>query len=141
MLLEPSTTGVARPGLPGKPRARSRRSWQAPGVASIVWGPEVAEAYDAASASMFDPAVLDPTVDLLAALARGGPALELAIGTGRVALPLSARGVAVSGIELSSHMADQLRAKPGSEAVAVTNCEMTTTLGDGGIQLSILVSA
>ncbi|TML42819.1 MAG: class I SAM-dependent methyltransferase [Actinobacteria bacterium] len=139
MLLEPSTTGVARPGLPGKPRARSRRSWQAPGVASIVWGPELAEAYDAASASMFDPAVLDPTVDLLAELARGGPALELAVGTGRVALPLSARGVAVSGIELSPHMADELRAKPGSEAVEVTIGDMTTTRVDGAFKLVYLV--
>src|SRR5437588_12990622 len=127
MLLEPSTTGVARPGLPGKPRARSRRSWQAPGVASIVWGREVAEAYDAASASMFDPTVLDPTVDLLAELARGGPALELAVGTGRVALPLSARGVAVFGIELSPHMADQLRAEAGSEAAAVPFGDMKTS--------------
>jgi hypothetical protein len=85
-------------------------------MGSIIWGREIVEAYDAASASMFDPAVLDATVDLLAELARGGPALEFAVGTARVALPLS-RGIAVSGIELSPYMAEQLRAKPGAEAV------------------------
>ncbi|HSS08948.1 MAG TPA: class I SAM-dependent methyltransferase, partial [Acidimicrobiales bacterium] len=108
-------------------------------MASITWGREVAEAYDAASASMFDPAVLDPTVDFLAELARGGPALELAVGTGRVALPLSTRGVSVSGIELSLHMAEQLRAKPGADAVAVTIGDMTTTRLAGSFKLVYVV--
>jgi SAM-dependent methyltransferase len=108
-------------------------------MASIIWGRQVAEAYDAASASMFDAAVLDPTVDLLAELARGGPALEFAVGTGRVALPLSTRGVRVSGIELSPHMAEQLRAKPGAAAVPVTIGDMTTTRVDGTFQLVYLV--
>ncbi len=96
-------------------------------MASITWGREVAEAYDTASASMFDPEVLDPTFDLLEEVARGGPALELAVGTGRVALPLSTRGVSVSGIELSAPMAERLRAKPGADAVTVTIGDMTTT--------------
>lgn len=96
-------------------------------MGSIVWSREIAEVYDATSAAMFDPAVLEPAVDLLADLAGGGPALELAVGTGRVALALSARGVPVDGIELSPHMVEQLRAKPGSDAVEVTIGDMTTT--------------
>ena len=96
-------------------------------MATVTWGPEVADVYDETSASMFDPAVLDPTVALLAELADGGPALELAVGTGRVALPLRARGVPVHGIELSPHMADRLRAKPGGDAVPVTIGDMSTT--------------
>ena len=86
-------------------------------MASITWGRDVAETYDAGAAAMFAPAMLEPTVDLLAELAGEGPALELAIETGRVALPLSGRRIAVSGIELSPHMAAQLRAKPGSDAI------------------------
>jgi len=104
-----------------------------------MWGREVAEVYDAVSTAMFDPAVLDPTVELLDELARGGPALELAIGTGRIALPLVARGVRVSGIELSPHMVEQLRAKPGAEEVAVTIGDMTTTRVPGAFRLVYLV--
>jgi SAM-dependent methyltransferase len=96
-------------------------------MASITWGKDIAEAYDATSAAMFDPAVVDPAVDLLLELAGGGPALEFAVGTGRLALPLSARGIVVRGIELSPHMVDQLRAKPGAGAVEVTVGDMTTT--------------
>jgi SAM-dependent methyltransferase len=96
-------------------------------MAAITWGEEIAEAYDATSAVMFAPEVLLPTVDELERLAGGGPALEFAVGTGRVALPLSERGVRVEGIELSPHMADKLRAKPGAEAVPVTVGDMTTT--------------
>ena len=73
-------------------------------MASVTWGEDVAVAYDATSAAMYDPGILRPTVDLLTELARGGPALELAIGTGRVALPLTEQGVEVHGIELSPHM-------------------------------------
>ena len=108
-------------------------------VASISWGKDVAEVYDATSAAMFDPAVLDPAVDVLFELARGGPALEFAIGTGRVALPLSARGVTVQGIELSPHMAEKLSAKPGADAVAVTIGDMTTTRVSGAFKLVYLV--
>src|ERR1022692_1420868 len=98
-----------------------------PLMASITWGPEVAEVYDRTYSAMFEPSVLDPMTDVLAELARGGPALEFAIGTGRVALPLSARGIAVHGIELSPHMAERLAAKPGADAVQVTIGDMTTT--------------
>jgi SAM-dependent methyltransferase len=108
-------------------------------VASKVWEADVAADYDAASSQMFAPAVLDPVVDVLASLAGDGPALEFAVGTGRVALPLSARGLPVSGIELSPHMTERLRAKPGSDAVPVTIGDMTTTRMDGPFRLVYLV--
>jgi hypothetical protein len=99
----------------------------------------VAERYDAGSPEMFTPEVLDPTVDLLVELAAGRPALELAIGTGRVALPLSARGVPVTGIELSAAMVDELRRKPGADRVPVTVGDMTETRVDGTFGLVYLV--
>ena len=103
------------------------------------FGPDVASRYDEDSAAMFAPAALDPAVDRLAALAVGRPALELAIGTGRVALPLAARGVSVSGIELSEAMVAQLRAKPGGEAIPVTIGDMATTTVEGRFGLVYLV--
>jgi SAM-dependent methyltransferase len=108
-------------------------------MASNTWGKEIAEAYDESSAAMFAPEVLNPAVDLLAELAAGGPALEFAVGTGRVALPLSARGVRVEGIELSPDMAEQLRAKPGADAVPVTVGDMTTTRVAGTFTLVYLL--
>jgi SAM-dependent methyltransferase len=109
-------------------------------VGSITWGTELAEVYDAINAPLFAPAVLDPIVDFLAGLAAAGPALELAVGTGRVALALSARGVAVRGIELSPHMAGQLRAKPGADAVPVTVGDMASTRVPGAFTLVYLVA-
>jgi SAM-dependent methyltransferase len=76
---------------------------------------------------MFESSVLGPMVGVLAELAAGGPALEFAVGTGRVALPLSARGIAVHGVELSPHMAERLLAKPGAGAVPVAIGDMTST--------------
>jgi SAM-dependent methyltransferase len=108
-------------------------------VAAITWGAEVAAAYDATSAAMFEPAVLDPVVDRLVELAAGGAALELAIGTGRVAVPLHQRGVPVTGIELSPHMVDQLRAKPDTADIAVAIGDMATTRVDGAFQVVYLV--
>lgn len=108
-------------------------------MATTTWGQETAETYDATSAEMFNPEVLDPTINLLAELAQGGPALELAIGTGRVALPLSAQGIPVSGIELSPHMADQLKAKPGGETIPITIGDMTTTRVAGSFNLVYLI--
>ena len=96
-------------------------------MGSISWGREVAEVYDQTYRAMFEPSALDPVVGLLAGLAAGGPALEFAVGTGRVALPLRARGVAVHGLELSPHMAARLQAKPGADVVPVTIGDMTTT--------------
>ena len=76
---------------------------------SITWGSEIAQVYDETYAAQFAPSVLRPIVDFLADLTRDGPAIEFAVGTGRVALPLAQRGVPVHGIELSLHMAEQLR--------------------------------
>jgi SAM-dependent methyltransferase len=109
-------------------------------MGSITWGPEVAEVYDETYAAMFEPSVLDPTVDLLSELARDGPALEFAVGTGRVALAMSARGISVHGIELSSHMVEQLRAKPEAAAVPVTVGDMTATRVPGSFTLVYLVA-
>ncbi|CAN5540473.1 class I SAM-dependent methyltransferase [soil metagenome] len=87
----------------------------------------VAERYDASSADRFEPAVINPTVDFLADLANGGAALELGIGTGRIALPLSQRGVQVHGIDLSSAMVARLRAKTGAHDIDVTIGDFATT--------------
>jgi SAM-dependent methyltransferase len=93
----------------------------------------IAERYDAGSPEMFAPEVLGPTVDLLAGLAGRGPALELAIGTGRVAVPLRMRGVDVYGIDLSPDMVAQLRAKPGGEDIEVAIGDFATaTVGPRG---------
>jgi hypothetical protein len=73
----------------------------------------------------------DITVDFLEELAAGGPALELAIGTGRIALPLAARGIRVDGIELSPAMANKLRTRPGGESIAVTVGDMCDVAVDG----------
>ena len=80
----------------------------------------VASHYDETSGDMFDPRVVDPAVDFLADLAGNGRALEFAIGTGRIALPLRGRGVRVDGIDLSEAMVARLRAKPGGDAIPVT---------------------
>jgi SAM-dependent methyltransferase len=104
-----------------------------------IWEREIAEVYDATSAAMFDPSVLDPCVEFLASLAGDGAALEFAIGTGRVALPLSQRGVSVSGIELSPDMVDQLKAKLGADQIPVAIGDMTTTRVDGSFNLVYVV--
>ena len=90
----------------------------------------VAARYDESAADMFDPAVVDPAVDFLVNLAGSGRALELGIGTGRIALPLAQRGVRVHGIELSKAMVARLRAKPGGEAIGVTIGDFATTTVD-----------
>jgi len=103
------------------------------------FGEGVAARYDESSGSMFDPDVLDPTVDLLAGLAGDGAALEFAVGTGRVALPLAARGVPVFGIELSTAMAEQLLAKDEARHIEVTIGDMATTRVGGSFRLVYLV--
>jgi SAM-dependent methyltransferase len=103
------------------------------------FGQRVAERYDESTADMFDPAVLDPAVDFLAGLAGDGAALELGIGTGRVALPLAARGIRVHGIDLSEAMVARLRAKPGADRVGVTIGDFATTKVDGRFSLAYLV--
>jgi len=100
----------------------------------------VAATYDDNSASMFAPEVLDPTIDVLVDLAGpGGAALELAVGTGRVALPLAERGVRVHGIELSPAMLRRLHAKPGAGQVTTTEGDMSSTQVEGRFDLVYLV--
>jgi len=99
----------------------------------------VAARYDETSGDMFDPMVLDPAVDFLAELAGKGRALELGIGTGRIALPLAHRGVPVHGIEMSKAMAAKLRAKPGGEDIAVTIGDFANTRVEGSFSLAYLV--
>lgn len=108
-------------------------------TSSDLWDEDTAERYDEMSAAMFAPAVLDPAVDLLARLAGSGPALELAIGTGRVAIPLAARGVSVTGIELSQPMVDRLRRKVSAEALPVVTGDMATTTVPGRFSLVYVV--
>jgi SAM-dependent methyltransferase len=103
------------------------------------FGEDVAERYDESAADMFDPAFVDPVVDFLAELAGDGAALELGIGTGRIALPLTQRGVAVRGIDLSEAMVAKLREKPGSEQVGVTIGDFATTRVEGSFSLAYLV--
>jgi SAM-dependent methyltransferase len=100
---------------------------------------QVAARYDESSAEMFDPAVLDPVVDFLAELAGDGRALELGIGTGRVALPLAQRGVPVHGIDLSRAMVAQLREKPGAEEIGLTIGDFATASVEGTFSLAYLV--
>ena len=99
----------------------------------------VAARYDTSEAEMFDPAAVDPVVDLLVELAGSGRALELGIGTGRIAVPLAGRGVPVHGIDLSKAMVARLRAKPGAEDIGVAIGDFATTTVDGTFSLAYLV--
>jgi SAM-dependent methyltransferase len=103
------------------------------------FGERVAAVYDAHSASMFDPAVVGPAVDRLAELAGDGGALEFAIGTGRIALPLAERGVRVAGIDNSEAMLARLREKPGAERIEAVAGDMAATRVDGDFSLVYLV--
>lgn len=103
------------------------------------FGERVAERYDASTAEMFEPAVVEATVCFLADLARDGAALELGIGTGRIAVPLSQRGVRVHGIDLSSAMVSKLRAKPGAERITVTLGDFATTAVAGTFKVAYLL--
>lgn len=98
----------------------------------------VAATYDD-DPEMFDAAVVDPAVAFLAELAGDGPALEFAVGTGRIALPLARRGVAVHGIDMSNAMVARLRSKPGAEDIGVTIGDIATTTVAGSFTLVYLV--
>jgi len=99
-------------------------------TSSDYWDAETAARYDESSRFMFEPDVLDPAVDFLAELAGEGPALELAIGTGRVAIPLTDRGVPVTGIELSQPMVDELHKKRADIPVVVGDMATSTAPGE-----------
>jgi SAM-dependent methyltransferase len=108
-------------------------------VPKIYFDEHRAERYDVDSADMFEPTVVEPAVRFLADLAGTGAALELGIGTGRIALPLSRRGVPMHGIDLSPAMVAQLRAKPGTENIRTTIGDFATTKVDGTFKLAYLV--
>jgi SAM-dependent methyltransferase len=108
-------------------------------VAEDYFAGRVAESYDDSSAWMFAPEVVDPAVDFLAQLAGEGAALEFAIGTGRIALPLSRRGVRVSGIDLSPDMVAQLRKKPGAEDIDVVIGDSASATVEGTFTLAYTV--
>ena len=104
-----------------------------------VWDVGAAQRYDTPGAGMFAPEVIGPTVDRLAELAGDGRALELAIGTGRVAVPLAARGVSVTGIEFSQPMVDQLRTKVDETTIPVVVGDMASARAPGTYSLVYLV--
>ncbi|MEV6834012.1 class I SAM-dependent methyltransferase [Streptomyces sp. NPDC051133] len=104
-----------------------------------IWGAETARRYDTPGTGMFAPEVLDPAVARLAELAGGGAALEFAIGTGRVGVPLAGRGVPVTGIELSPSMVEQLRTKADEATLPVIVGDMATTVAPGRFSLVYLV--
>jgi SAM-dependent methyltransferase len=123
----------ANPLAPGEGRCKGRS------VRKNYFDEDVAARYDDSVGPEFDPEVIGRTVDVLAELAGDGAALELAVGTGRIALPLAARGVAVSGIELSAAMAERLRVKDEAGRVKVTMGDMATTRVDGQFRLVYIV--
>src|SRR5215469_16066575 len=104
-----------------------------------IWDAETAQRYDTPDTGMFAPEVLGPTVDRLAELAGDGRALEFAIGTGRVAVPLAERGVPVTGIELSGPMIEQLRTKADEATIPVIAGDMATARAPGTYALAYVV--
>jgi SAM-dependent methyltransferase len=104
------------------------------------FGERIADRFDERYAQLAEPAVVDPIVDFLVERARGGAALELGIGTGRIALPLARRGLRVHGIELSDAMVAHLRAKPGAESVGVTIGDFATATVEGTFSVAYLVA-
>lgn len=104
-----------------------------------IWDHEAAKVYDTPGTGMFAPEVLTPAVDRLTKLAGNGRALEFAIGTGRVAIPLSERGISVAGIELAPAMMAQLRIKADEAKIPVVLGDMTTATVPGTFSLVFLV--
>ncbi|MCK0110576.1 class I SAM-dependent methyltransferase [Ornithinimicrobium sp. F0845] len=104
-----------------------------------LWDARAAAAYDTPGTDMFAPEVLEPTVERLVELASGGAALEFAVGTGRVAIPLVERGVPVTGIEFSAPMIARLREKVDAQKLPVVQGDMATTRVDGEFSLVFLV--
>ncbi|WNE94264.1 class I SAM-dependent methyltransferase [Streptomyces luomodiensis] len=103
-----------------------------------IWDTDAAQRYDTPGTGMFAPEVLGPTVSRLAELAGGGAALEFAIGTGRVAVPLVERGVPVTGIELSLPMIDRLRTKADEATIPVVTGDMATSTAPGAGEYTLV---
>src|SRR5215212_5640249 len=99
----------------------------------------IARSYETRWPELFEPAAIDPVVAFLAEVAGDGAALEFGIGTGRIAIPLSRRGVAVHGIDLSPDMVAELRARPGSGGIGVTVGDFATTRVEGTFRLAYLL--
>ena len=108
-------------------------------MTGLVFDARIAARYDDACGERNTPAVVEATCDLLEDLAGDAPVLEFAIGTGRIGLPLSQRGVEVHGLEISQPMVDQMRSKPGGDQVPVTIGDMATTRVAGSFGLVYLV--
>jgi SAM-dependent methyltransferase len=119
--------------------ARPRTGWHSTCVPENHFDEPVAATYDDDEGGMFAPEAINPAVDFLAELAGDGAALEFAVGTGRIAVPLSRRGVQVHGIELSAAMAARLVPKPGADQIGVTIGDMATTRVEGNFRLVYLV--
>ncbi|AVV46524.1 class I SAM-dependent methyltransferase [Streptomyces sp. ID05-04B] len=105
----------------------------------MIWDADTAQRYDTPGTGMFAPEVVEPAVDRLTELAGHGAALEFAVGTGRVAVPLARRGVRVTGIELSRPMVEQLRTKADEAAIPVIMGDMATAVAPGEYTLVYLV--
>src|SRR6187200_2204754 len=103
------------------------------------FGERIAANYDQSAVDMFDPATVDPVVDFLVDLAFDRSALELGIGTGRIALPLARRGIRVHGIDLSEAMVAKLRAKPGADQIPVTIGDFATAAVEGRFSVAYLI--
>jgi SAM-dependent methyltransferase len=110
-----------------------------PPVTENYFGENVAARYDESLGPMADPVELERTVDFLVGCAGDGTALEFAIGTGRVAVPLTARGVRVVGIDASAAMLDRLRSKPDASGIRCVEGDMATTRVEGEFSLVYLV--
>lgn len=108
-------------------------------MAESIFDEWIAEHYRALWPELHEPASIERTVDVLGELAHGGAALELGVGTGRIAIPLSNRGVHVHGIELSKAMVEQLRVEAGETAVEVALGDFATTTVDGEFDLVYLL--
>lgn len=108
-------------------------------TSSDVWDEPTARRYDEDAAEMSAPDVLGPAIDRIVELAEGGPVLEFAIGTGRVAVPLVERGLRVSGIELSAPMLGRLREKVPESVRPVVQGDMATARVEGEFSLVVLV--
>ena len=131
-------THGAHPGIETRLRV-SLRATRVRGVPENYFDDWVAQHYEVLWPHLFDPEVVEPAVSFLADLAGDGRALELGIGTGRLALPLSRRGIRVDGIELSAAMVEQLRSQPGSSDIDVTIGDFSTTKVNGTFTLAYLV--
>jgi SAM-dependent methyltransferase len=108
-------------------------------VPKVYFDERIAARYETYWPELFQPEAIDPVVDFLAGLAGDGAALELGIGTGRIALPLSQRGVPVHGIELSPAMVARLRDQPGGDQIGVTTGDFATATVDGRFRLAYLI--